>query len=256
MSAQDLSFPELLDATRAWVEGPVSEFLRESPIASPFMGRFDRLRGTIASAPPESSELGQLTERLGETDADHDELVRFLVAFLASFTHYGEAAIEALAKSLSTALIPEGASLVSKSYGDEAGRYETRQAVATAEVRAQLASFPLPEGKTLLQKFERLQAVTLLLGQLLERRRALGGASGPTAGELLNAKRGLTALITQIFQSYGLLEDELDATARAKVDALEAAWRRAVGEATARATARRRAAEGVTTGGPTGPATS
>lgn len=253
MSAQDLSFSALLDATRAWVEGPVSEFLRESPIASPFMGRFTRLRGTIASAPPESSELGQLTERLGEVDADHDELVRFIVAFLASFAHYGEAEIEALSKSLSTALIPEGASLVSKSYGDEAGRYETRERVATAELRAQLARFPLPGGGTLVDKLDRLQAVTLLLGQLLEQRRALGGASGPTPGELLNAKRGVTALVAQIFQSYRMLEDDLDATTRAKVDALEDSWRAAVSEATTRAT-RRRAAEEETTGGPTGPA--
>jgi len=240
MSAQDLSFGELGDATRAWTEEPDATFLNTHPVSAPFMARFAALRALVTGATTGDSELAQLTEDLGIVDADHDEAVRFIVGFLAAFAHYDDPEVAAAAKALLMLLIPEGAALVRMSYAEEAGRVEYRESVLTPEVRDQLAAFPLPAGRTLADKLTQLQELATLVGSLLERRRKLEGAgTSPSGMDLLNARRALIALVEQIFRSFRMLGDELDDAARAKVKALEASWERAVRDATQRADRRR-----------------
>jgi hypothetical protein len=254
MSAQDLTFSELLDVTRAWTEDPAAAFLAASPVSAPFMGRFQSLRALIGGASSTDAEVAQLTDQLGLADADHDEIARFIIAFFAAFAYYDDEAIAQLAQRLAAAIIPDGGMLVRMSYADEAGRVAPRAAVLTAEVRAELATFPLPGSRTLADKVDQLQARATELGTLLERRRALvGGAEGPSGEELLDARRALIALIEQLFQSYRMLAAGLDEAARQQVTALEASWTTAVSEATGRASSRRRA-RAAPTPAPTDPA--
>lgn len=242
MSAQDLSFSELLDATRGWSAEPAGPFLAASPVSALFMVPFGRLRAMIAGASSGSSEVAQLTDELGFVDADHDEVVRFIVAYFAAFAHDDEEAVAALAARLSTTVIPAGASLVRFSYADQAGRVAPRAAALTPDVRADLAQFALPPSRTLADKVDQLQALATEMGELLDRRRALvGDGAGPSGMELLNARRELIALIEQVLQNARMLGGELDEAARAQFAALEGSWRTAVSAATARAAARRRA---------------
>lgn len=240
MSAQDLSFAELGDVTRAWTLEPVFTFLNTHPVSAPFMEEFLELRTLVTSARAEDSALAEITDELGRVDADHDEAVRFIVSFLVSFTHYDDPVVAAVARSILAKLIPEGLALVRMSYADEAGRFEYRESLLTPEMRSEIASFPLPHGRTLIEKVDELQGYASELGTLLERRRRLAAQmDAPTGRDLLNARRALIAMIQQIFRSFAMLHGRLDAEAQTQVRELETSWLTAVREATDRAERRR-----------------
>src|SRR5690606_18426068 len=65
MSAQDLSFAELGDVTRAWTLEPVFTFLNTHPVSAPFMEEFLELRTLVTSARAEDSALAEITDELG-----------------------------------------------------------------------------------------------------------------------------------------------------------------------------------------------
>lgn len=241
MSAQDLSFKELLDATRAWREEPGAAFLSTNSVSAAHMPRFNRLHGSIAGAPSGESELARITEWLGEVDGDHDVTARFIIAFLSAFAHDDLPDVSALAARLTATLIPEGYALVIKSYAEEAGSGDDRAGLLTEDVRTELASFPLPASRTLLDKVDALQGYAGQLGSLLQQRRKLeNDSTGPTGMDLLNAKRGLIALVEFVLKGFEMAEEELDESARAQVKALKDTWDAAVREATERADRRRR----------------
>lgn len=241
MSAQDLSFEGLLDVTRAWSEDPAAAFLNTSGVSAAYMPRFNRLRSSIMGAPSGESELARITERLGEVDGDHDVTARFIIAFLSAFAHDDRPEISALAARLLAMLIPEGYSLVVKSYADEAGSGDNRAGLLTEEVRAELASFPLPASRTLTDKVDALQGFAAELGTLIQRRRVLeSDSTGPTGMDLLNAKRGLISLVELVLEGFSVVEEELEEPARAQFKALKDSWNAAVREATERADRRRR----------------
>lgn len=251
MSAQSLSFAELLEATRLWVEaGPAAAFLAGSDVARPFLPLLRDQRARLAIAPPETSELARLTQTLGEIDAEHDRAARLLYAQLASYQHDELEPVRATAVRLSRALLPDGAAVVRKSYAEQAGRVEARDAALTPELRRELASFPLTQGRTLETVADRLQSHGRRIGELLQERRALGGEGAElSALAVLSAKRSVIAIVEQVLQSFRMLEDALDDTARAQVRVLSERWQRAVREATERAE-RRRAGDTPPTGTP------
>lgn len=243
MSAQDLSLAEILTATLAWTGGPPGSFVRSSPISSPFIPHFDRLRARIAEAPPEDSELGRITAQLAQLDSDHDRFVRFAVEQLASYEHHADHDVRSTAQSLKSALLPEGVSLVNRSYDEEAGRGEARAHVLSEAVANALKTFPIAPvsaRRTLDDVIADLQRTSAQIGSLVQRRRALAAdTSAPTATELLASKRQLIAVVEQVFQSFRMLNDSLDGTARNQVQSLTDAWERSVHDATARARRRR-----------------
>jgi hypothetical protein len=239
MSAQDLTFAELLEATLAWVEGPSAELLRTHPVSASFMPVVVKQREILAAAPPDSPELRRVMELLGEADDDHDEFVRFLVQFLRAFRHDDDPKIVAAAAELLRLLFPDGAELVRKSFMEEAGRALAREKLATPEVRATLASFPLPNARTLETKFDTLQKLARQVGDLSAERDRLAGGVGPSATELLAAKRRLIATVEQVLESFAMLEDTLDGATRTAVDELEDKWSTYVTNATQRAASRR-----------------
>ena len=248
MSAQDLSFAELISATQTLTGvGPIGEWWRANEVGRMFAPELDPLRVVIAAAPAESSELGRLVSELADEDAVHDQEVRFgdgLLALLGE--QHWDAGVRADAQQLRALLFPDGARLTNKSYAEEAGRGAARQAVLTPDVRSKLALIPIATaagGPANLDAWmtQNLQPSAERLGRLLAARTAAGSDGTPSPAELLDAKRRFIALVTQMFAIYRTLDPRLSETDRVKLQAVKSTWTDAVRAATDRATRRRAA---------------
>ena len=180
--------------------------------------------------------------------------MRLSHALLTAFEMLRDAALAAQAKELRVLLIPEGVALVNKRYSDEAGLAAIRATQLTAEVRSKLAAFTLPSSMTLADVVDQMQAAAARIGTLLSRRRELGGGDGPTAGDLLDAKRQLIAMLEHVFASFHRLEATLDGTARVYAKSLHDEWLQTVKAASVAADRRRAAAAPATPPTPAGSA--
>ncbi len=248
MSAQDLSFAELVTATKPFVSGDFATWFRGEDIGKPFAAEIDDVRPLIVGAMTGSSEVDRLTEALAETDGEHDEALRFGDGLLTSYAeHYHVADVRDTARKMQALILPDGVSLVNKSYEEEAGRAQARDDVRTDDVRTQLARFRLVETDGGPANFDEwldqvLQPSSKKLGELLDqRKRAALVDAGPTGEALLDAKRKLIALVRQVFATYDAIGGQLDDAARSNLAAARAVWDEEVRKATANA-ARRRAA--------------
>lgn len=246
MSAQDLSFAELLGATAPLgIGGSHRAFFEGSRVGALYRDELDELRALIAPAPSRSLEDERITAELSATDADHDRQVRFADGLLAVHAeHHHDPSVRADAAELRALLFPDGALLVNRSYAEEAGRGAARDAALSPEVRARLARYAVGTidgvGLSLATWIdEQLQVTTARLSELLAARTSVGATSGPTPAALLGAKRKLTALYTELLGTFRRDRTLSDADGR-QLDDVERAWRDAVQGATDRA-ARRRA---------------
>jgi hypothetical protein len=231
--------------------------LLSSPISAPFMAEFDSLRAVlVSSSRSDDAVLDRLTAQLEDVDATHDRLVRLALGALRLAPLLADAALAALGAELTAILLPDGLETIRKSYRDEAGLADPRAAALTPDVRGKLARFPIPSSgsaRSLVDVFDELQAAARQLGALISQRDAASRGTGPSAGELLDAKRKLIALVDHVLHTFHLLDARLDGTGHVNVNAARDSWDRAVHAATAAANARRSGASEATSS-PTGSA--
>jgi len=247
MSAQDLSFGEMITATQlmASADGPVGTWWRASEVGRIFDYDFARDRAIIARAPSDGSEAGRLVMELADEDAEHDREVRFGYGVLETAAeHHWDPLVRTSATELQGLLFPDGIGLTGKSYAEEAGRGASRRAVLTPEVKAKLARFGIVSGEGGPSNLDgwmdsRLQASSDRLSALLAARTEAASSGAPSPMELLESKRRFIALMNQIFATFRVLDGRMDESDKVKIKAIKSAWTDAVREATARADARR-----------------
>lgn len=248
MSAQDMSFAELLTGTGAFAgDGPISSWFRASEVGRIFGPDLFAYREILARAPAESSEAGRLVLALAEEDEVHDENVRFGYGILevVAESHW-DAACRNDAAELQALLFPDGLGLTGKSYAEEAGRGAARRAVLTPAVKAKLARFSIVSpagGPTNLDAWmeTHLQASSDRLSALLDQRSRTATDGAPSPAELLDTKRRFIALMNQIFSTFRILDGRLTDTDRNKLGAMKERWTDTVRSATERAKRRREA---------------
>lgn len=244
MSAQDLSFSQLITATEPFVTGDFATWWRGHPSGQLYAPTLDRLIPIVVAAPTGTSELARLTEQIAEEDGFHDEALRFGYSYLDSYTHFHIVAVRHIARQMQALLMPDGIALVNKSLEEEIGRLKVRADACTPEVRAVLAKFKLVEWEGAPLTFEQwleevLQASTRRLAALVEERKRIALVSDdPSPEALLNAKRGIIRIINQTFESFETVD--IDPTARALIVGARTVWDAEVGKATTLADERRR----------------
>jgi len=243
-----MTFAELASATGTVAgDGPPGEWFRASAVGRLFGAQFTAQRAVIVRAPAESTALGRLIEELAEEDAIHDREVRFGVGLLNVIAeHHWHPEIRVDAAMLYALLFPDGAALVNKSYPEEAGRGDARGSVMSSEVRAKLATFPIPTppgGPAEMNAWmdANLQASSARLAALLATRGATATSDTPTPGELLDGKRAFIATVTQMFATFRAIDSQLTESDRVQLRAWKSSWGDAVRTATERAVARRAA---------------
>lgn len=246
MSAQDLSFGEIITATELLAaSGPIGDWWRGHEVGRIFDPDFQRDRAIIARAPSDSSEAGRLVIQLADEDAVHDREVRFGYGVLETAAeHHWDPDVRTIAEQLQALIFPDGVGLIGKSYAEEAGRGASRRAVLTPEVKAKLARFGIVTSEGGPGNLDgwmetHLQASSDRLSRLLAARTAATAAGAPTAMELLESKRRFVALMGQIFGTFRVLDGRLNESDRLKVKSAKKQWDDGVREATARAEARR-----------------
>jgi len=258
-----MTFAELVSATATVAGGgPPGDWFRASAVGRVFAAQFDAQRAVIVRAPAESTALGRLMQELAEEDAIHDREVRFgvgLLEVIAEYHWHAETRVDAA--MMQALLFPDGAALVNKSYAEEAGRGAARESVMSTEVRAKLATFPVPTppgGPAEMNAWmdTNLQPSSANLGTLLAARGATATGDTPTPAELLEAKRSFIATVTQIFATFRTIDSQLTPTDRVQLDAWRSSWSEIVRAATKRAAERRAArARAAAVPPPAGPGT-
>jgi len=250
MSAQDLSFAELLGATAPLGEGGSHRALFErSHLSALYLEELDALRARIAPAPSRSMDEERITAELARIDAEHDRQVRFADGLLAVHAeHHHDVRVQSDASELRALLFPEGTQLVKRSYAEEAGRGEVREAVLTAAVRARLARYAVGtiDGVALSLATwmgEHLQVTTAHLGELLAARSSAASTSRPQRSALLGAKRELIALYAELLGTFPR-DRTLTGDDRRALEDVERTWQGAVQGATERASRRRASPRG------------
>lgn len=178
MALNRLSIAEMVKHSGDLVQAgsPERAAIEAIPEAAALLPQLQRAHeGLIAAQPPNDSEIAEITEELGLLDATHDDLLRAIDGRLASELELAgdEAARDALTRAR-TVLLPDGLSIVQRSYTEQAGEGALRAARVDPEVKAVLGRLSTYDGRTLDAIYERLQAVAAEIGALVKRRAELG----------------------------------------------------------------------------------
>ncbi|MEC7526243.1 MAG: hypothetical protein VYE22_40555 [Myxococcota bacterium] len=135
--------------------------------------------GLVAAQPPNDSEIAELTEEITQLDLRHDGLVRALEGRLTSEITLAEVADDgrdthdALRRARAV-LFPDGLRVVRRSYVEQAGEAELREARMDEPVESLLRGMPIHDGRELRDVYGELQEVATQLGALVKRRAELG----------------------------------------------------------------------------------
>jgi hypothetical protein len=139
-----------------------------------------------------------------DLDAEHDRLGRGIFKHLHSLELLStdEARREDLRKLRDT-LFPQGASIMSRSFVEEAGAAELRAVAVTPAVRAQLAAIAVGT-RTLADVFDDFQSVARALGAAVSEGAADAAAARATATDVSKAKSRLIRAIRGLFEQLAL----------------------------------------------------
>lgn len=263
MNAHNMNYREVVAASMLWApaSGPVPSdtraFLEASPYSAPFLPELDAARLVLSRAPAEGSEYARLTDALDAADARHDAAARYAIALLGLAAHHAPAELATRAKTLLDLLFPDRGAVVNDSYEGTVGRVEARARAMTPETRADLARYPAPGGASAETLVDAVNAAATEMGSLSAQRAALGvGGTLPTNRELLEAKRTVIAIVSDLLRSFAALAElpvsrGLDENGRLKAAHLREVWNQAAHAATVRSRSAGPAPAAPGAGGPT-----
>ena len=135
--------------------------------------------GLVAAQPPNDSEIAELTEEITQLDLRHDALVRAIEGrltseiALAEIQSDGGDTHDALRRARGV-LFPDGLSVVRRSYIEQAGEAELREARMDEPVESLLRGMQSHDGRELRDVYGQLQEVATQIGALVKRRAELG----------------------------------------------------------------------------------
>lgn len=133
--------------------------------------------GLIAAQPPPDTVAARLSVEMGILDYRHDTGVRCILYRIDSEIEVADEATKEALIALRSALFPAGASIVQRTYVEEAGEAKLRAARVTPEMRKLLGKMKLLDGRTCDNVYELVQTSAERLG-VGEQRRAMLGADG------------------------------------------------------------------------------
>ena len=194
MALKRLRTEEMVTITSTMVdpEHPDHQALAAVPGLAPLLpeisGSHNGLYATYFHGPGavRRKEIQDLQKAL---DVDYDDFVRGLWAYLWAMIYFARTDAERkVVHRLLALLLPDGLSVVKKSYREEAGQVDLVQRNLGDEDRAALATMVLPDGRTLLDVVNQWLSLGTQLGTL-DRERAGDIADGtPAPADALAAR--------------------------------------------------------------------
>lgn len=204
--------------------------------------------GVLAAQPPSESELSAIIDRITVLDVRHDDLIRSFIDRLASErTATTNEGTRDLMTRVLIALVPEGRSLVMRSYLEQAGAGVLREARITDVHRAVMAKLKTYDEESYLTLYAELQDVTAEIGRL-EKSRTITEAENDLVLKTRDARnRWITAINTlaSVLAMVGVDETPILLTIR------EAAHKAGIRAEKQAAAERAKKADGGTDGGTT-----
>lgn len=159
-----------------------------APLLSEIIGAHDGLYATYFTGPG-AVRLKEIQGLQRSLDDMHDDCVRGLWAYLWAMTYFARVDAEKqVYRRLLALLLPDGLSVVNKSYREEAGQVDLVERQLGDEDRAALEQMALPDGRTLLAVVNEWLSVGAQLGALDRERAGERTDGGPTAADALAAR--------------------------------------------------------------------
>lgn len=219
MALKDLTTPQMLTITAAWVdpkrERPKLEGLKRiapllADIDSAHMG-LGRARRTEKTT---SKEMAEIQSQQLALDKIHDRKARGAHAILTGFADLADDPEDATHYlNIREELFPDGLKFITSSYSDEAGQAHIVRERLTAESRGALKALPTPSGSMLKAVLAWLSAGQEL-GKLEIRKAQLAAAERPIEGTVqgnhLKARNRWIKVVSSVISMLEL-EEEINA---------------------------------------------
>ena len=211
MTFRDMTSQEMLATTRTWVntDHPAHKALMARPLTAAMMPEVAGAHEGLEQAvhPNLSSVLTELARQSLIKDDLHDNLIRCLDArLLSEILRAPSNAAAAPFIRLRTLFMPEGVSLVQKSYAHEVTHAREVAEKLTAEQRAFLQTIPMVEG-TLDDVVTDYLATAEQLGELERQRREMDDAR-PDRGNVLHARNQWIRAVALVMTAADVLGTE------------------------------------------------
>lgn len=192
MALKNLSSAAMISLTAPWVtEGdPERAILLRFPETQGLLGRIEGDQQALLDVQVRpNGRLAEVSDEQGKLDVEHDDLVRGVTGLLTHLALLTTDAKEARSViDLRDTLFPQGISLITRSYRDEAGEGRLLRARLTPALKKSLKAIGVLQG-TLADTIARYLEIADALGKLEDEKAALVGRSdGPTRATLLGAR--------------------------------------------------------------------
>ncbi len=207
MNLKRLTIAEMVAISGAWVapKSKARAALEGIPLVAPFFTHLVEAHRALVETQPSSEgtvKLTEISEKEASVDADHDDCVRAIDLILSGFALCASSPEKSVElQHIRSILLPDGLSIVQRSYRDEAGQADLLDKRLDASTKAKLKKLPIPGGN-MLELVERWMGYARELGELESQRAllaqsCLGKASAATAVAARNGWiRSVTALLS------------------------------------------------------------
>lgn len=223
MSLKALTTQQMKEVSRRWVEaGEAQSILTSLPTLQALLTEIQRVHeGLLENVEHTQADeaLLAITEKLAQSDAAHDRLLRGIYRTLsaqADFASTPEEEGELLA--LRNRLFPRGLEGTQLTYREESGAAHLIESILTEERRATLKDIPAGPGENLLDKVARLLDHGKNIGALEDQREALRETASPQgpSDHAVYQSRLAWIRVVRVLQSNAKLA-RLDAEAHEKL---------------------------------------
>jgi hypothetical protein len=175
MALKQFTTGEMITISEPWIRkgSPQRKTLTALPELEPVLAKVEQAHEQLLATQPSPVAQDALRGEADKKDARHDRLARASDTLMTGFTLAAET--EADAQSLAdlhAVLLPNGLTIVQRSYREEAGEARMLKKRLTDEHRALLKNLPLPGRRHMLQLVEEWIATGIELGKIEDERAA------------------------------------------------------------------------------------
>jgi hypothetical protein len=204
MALKQFTTGEMITISEPWIRqgSPQRKALAALPELEPVLTKVEQAHEQLLATQPSPAAQDARRGEADKTDARHDHLARASDTLMTGFTLAAETEADAQSlANLHAVLLPNGLTIVQRSYREEAGEARMLHKRLTDEHRALLKDLPLPGKRNLLQLVEEWIATGMELGRIEDARAAQQPApEATTAADVVRARntwiRAVNALMS------------------------------------------------------------